>query len=303
MADAALKDYLNSIARYPLLTPQQEIQLARRVSRMRELKAATHELSAAEQREIRSGDKARNQFMQSNLQLVVHVAKKYERSRRKSLEIMDLIQEGNIGLARAVELFDHTRGYKFSTYAYWWIKQGIHRALSQSDNMIRIPTGMHELLYKINRANQTLSQRHCRAPTANELADEVGITVAALHTTIRQSAKVVSFDVLIHDDGGSMLDIIADPNTAEINERIELNFETQEMMKMFDEYLDEQTRFIIQSRLLDKPMSWGEMARQTKVSPTRLQQLERRGILRLRALLRDPLDNTPLGNLQCPQSN
>jgi len=144
---------------------------------MRELKAATHELTAAERREIRSGEKARNQFMQCNLQLVVHVAKKYERSRRKSLEIMDLIQEGNIGLARAVELFDHTRGYKFSTYAYWWIKQGIHRALSQLDDMIRIPTGMHELLYKINRVNQSLSHQFCRAPTPEELAAEVGITL------------------------------------------------------------------------------------------------------------------------------
>lgn len=270
---------------------------------MRELKAATHELTAAERREIRSGEKARNQFMQSNLQLVVHVAKKYERSRRKSLEIMDLIQEGNIGLARAVELFDHTRGYKFSTYAYWWIKQGIHRALSQSDDMIRIPTGMHELLYKINRVNQTLSHQFCRAPTPEELAAEVGITVAALHTAIRQCTKVVSFDVLVHEDGGSLLDIIADPNTAEINERIEMSFETQEMMKLFHEYLDERTQFVIQSRLLDKPMPWGEMARQTGVSPTRLQQIERRGVLRLRALLRNPLDNTPLGNLQCPQSS
>jgi len=302
MSDS-IKDYLNSIARFPLLTPQQEIQLARRISRMRELKSATHELTAAERREIRSGEKARNQFMQSNLQLVVHVAKKYERSRRKSLEIMDLIQEGNIGLARAVELFDHTRGYKFSTYAYWWIKQGIHRALSQSDDMIRIPTGMHELLYKINRVNQTLSHQFCRAPTPEELATEVGITVAALHTAIRQCTKVVSFDVLVHEDGGSLLDIIADPNTAEINERIEMSFETQEMMKLFHEYLDERTQFVIQSRLLDKPMPWGEMARQTGVSPTRLQQIERRGVLRLRALLRNPLDNTPLGNLQCPQSS
>jgi RNA polymerase primary sigma factor len=302
MSDS-IKDYLNSIARFPLLTPQQEIQLARRISRMRELKAATHELTTAERREIRSGEKARNQFMQSNLQLVVHVAKKYERSRRKSLEIMDLIQEGNIGLARAVELFDHTRGYKFSTYAYWWIKQGIHRALSQSDDMIRIPTGMHELLYKINRVNQTLSHQFCRAPTPEELATEVGITVAALHTAIRQCTKVVSFDVLVHEDGGSLLDIIADPNTAEINERIEMSFQTQEMMKLFHEYLDERTQFVIQSRLLDKPMPWGEMARQTGVSPTRLQQIERRGVLRLRALLRNPLDNTPLGNLQCPQSS
>ena len=116
---SSFKSYLNEIARYPLLTVDQEIQYGRRIAAMRELRDIDRPLTPSEQRVMRSGLRARERFMQCNLQLVVHVAKKYENRKRKSLEIMDLVQEGNIGLARAVELFDYSRGYKFSTYAYW----------------------------------------------------------------------------------------------------------------------------------------------------------------------------------------
>jgi RNA polymerase primary sigma factor len=167
----------NLNARYPLLTVDQEIQYGRRIAKMRELQQLERILTDAEQRLVRSGQRARERFMQCNLQLVVHVAKKYENRRRKSLEIMDLIQEGNIGLARAVELFDPLRGYKFSTYAYWWIKQGIQRALSQSDAMIRLPTGLHDLLAKIARTTSDLVQRIGRTPTLNEVAEHIGVDV------------------------------------------------------------------------------------------------------------------------------
>jgi RNA polymerase primary sigma factor len=111
----SFKSYLNEIARYPLLTTEQEIQYSRRITKMRDLQQLERPLTDAEQRLVRSGRRARERFMQCNLQLVVHIAKKYEKRSRKSLEIMDLVQEGNIGLARAVELFDYSRGYKFST--------------------------------------------------------------------------------------------------------------------------------------------------------------------------------------------
>jgi RNA polymerase primary sigma factor len=129
----SVKDYLNDIAKQPLLTPQQEIQLGRRVAKWRELKDKSGPLTQAEQRELRSGERARQQFIRANLQLVIHVARKYEKRHRQTLEFMDLVQEGNIGLSRAVELFDYSRGYKFSTYAYWWIRQRITRALLQCD--------------------------------------------------------------------------------------------------------------------------------------------------------------------------
>jgi RNA polymerase primary sigma factor len=298
MSDSALKDYLNNIARYPLLTPQQEIELGRRVAKMQELKKLKRELTAIETRQLKSGEKAKQKFIQSNLQLVVHVAKKYERRKRKCLEIIDLIQEGNIGLARAVELFDYSRGYKFSTYAYWWIRQAIHRSLAQTDDMIRLPTTLHELLHKINRISQAMSHKNGETPSLTQIAEEAEIPIQAIEAAIRQSSKIVSLDILLNEDGGSLIDIIADPNTAEINERLEITHEVEELMQKFNEYLDPRTKFIIVNRLLDKPVSWEELARQTGVSATRLQQLERRGLMRLRALLRDPLENTPLGLFQ-----
>ena len=109
-----ITDYLNSIARYPLLTQQQELQLGRRVMRWRELKDVG-KLSPAERQELRSGERARQKFINSNLQLVVHVARRYQRRTQRTMEFLDIVQEGNIGLARAVELFDYTKGYKLST--------------------------------------------------------------------------------------------------------------------------------------------------------------------------------------------
>ena len=191
MADN-IKDYLNSIAKYPLLTAQQEIQLGRRVAKWQELKNLDRKLTTLEQREMRSGERARQRFIQSNLQLVVHVARKYDKRSNKTLELMDLIQEGNIGLARAVELFDPSRGYKFSTYAYWWIRQGITRALIQNDAIIRLPTSLHETLYKLGRVVQDLSHRLGRQPTMNETADAMDMEVNQLSYLMKQTYRVTS---------------------------------------------------------------------------------------------------------------
>ena len=163
---------------------------------MRELRDIERPLTPAEQRVMRSGLRARERFMQCNLQLVVHVAKKYENRKRKSLEIMDLVQEGNIGLARAVELFDYSRGYKFSTYAYWWIKQGIQRAISQSDAMIRLPTGLHDLLTKVARTTSDLGQQLGRMPSMQEVADDMAVSLSAIHDAIRRSYAVCSLDAI-----------------------------------------------------------------------------------------------------------
>ena len=247
----SFKSYLNEIARYPLLTVDQEIQYGRRIAKMRELQQLERPLTDAEQRLVRSGQRARERFMQCNLQLVVHVAKKYENRRRKSLEIMDLIQEGNIGLARAVELFDSSRGYKFSTYAYWWIKQGIQRALSQSDAMIRLPTGLHDLLSKIARTTSDLGQRIGRTPTLNEVAEHIGVDVNIIHDALRRSHAVHSLDAIS-----------------------------------------------AASETLSLPLTWAEIAAKFGVAPSRVQQIERAALFRLRMMLNKgkELHGTPLGN-------
>jgi len=295
---SSFNSYLNEIARYPLLTVDQEIQYGRRIARMRELQELERPLTDAEQRLVRSGLRARERFMQCNLQLVVHVAKKYENRRRKSLEIMDLIQEGNIGLARAVELFDSSRGYKFSTYAYWWIKQGIQRALSQNDAMIRLPTGLHELLAKVARTTSDLSHRIGRTPTLAEVADHIGVDVNAIHDALRRSHSVYSLDsIAAGSETLSLIDMIADPQSLVDMDELSISHQAHEMLELIDKYLDDRSKFIVRSRRLQQPLTWAEIAAKLGVAPSRVQQLERMALFRLKMMLNKgkELNDTPLG--------
>ena len=294
----SFKSYLNEIARYPLLTVDQEIQYGRRIAKMRELQELERPLTDAEHRLVRSGQRARERFMQCNLQLVVHVAKKYENRKRKSLEIMDLIQEGNIGLARAVELFDSSRGYKFSTYAYWWIKQGIQRALSQSDAMIRLPTGLHELLAKVARTTSDLSHRIGRTPTLSEVADHIGVDVNAIHDALRRSHTVYSLDAITAgSETLTLIDLIADPQSLVDMDELSISHQAQEMLELIDKYLDDRSKFIVRSRRLQQPLTWAEISAKVGVAPSRVQQLERMALFRLKMMHNKgkELNGTPLG--------
>lgn len=296
MADS-IKDYLNSIAKYPLLTPQQEIQLGRRVARWQELKQCNRALSTDERRELRSGERARQRFIQSNLQLVVHVARKYDKRNNKTLELMDLIQEGNIGLARAVELFDPSRGYKFSTYAYWWIRQGITRALIQHDAIIKLPTSLHEMLYKIGRTAQELSHTIGRQPTIAEIANTLAMDTEELSYLMKQAYRVTSLDQKVTDTETTCIgDNIADPRYE--TEIVEMRQEIRELIDCCEKYLDAATQQIIKARSLARPVTWSQLEQQMGINKTRLQNMERRGMNRLRMLMSNPLEDTPLGHVE-----
>ena len=295
----SFNSYLNEIARYPLLSANQELLYGRRIAKMRELQELERPLTDAEHRLVRSGLRARERFMQCNLQLVVHVAKKYENRKRKSLEIMDLIQEGNIGLARAVELFDSSRGYKFSTYAYWWIKQGIQRALSQSDAMIRLPTGLHELLAKVARTTSDLSHRIGRTPTLAEVAQYIDVDVNTIHDALRRSHTVYSLDAITAgSETLTLIDLIADPQSLVDIDELSISHQAQEMLELIDKYLDDRSKFIVRSRRLQQPLTWAEIAAKLGVAPSRVQQIERAALFRLRMMLNKgkELYGTPLGN-------
>lgn len=289
MADST-KDYLNDIAKQPLLTPQQEIQLGRRVAKWRELKDKPG-LTPTEQRELRSGERARQQFIRANLQLVIHVARKYEKRNRRSLEFMDLVQEGNIGLARAVELFDYSRGYKFSTYAYWWIRQRITRALLQSDSIIRLPSALHELIYKANRTTHELGHKLGRTPRLSEVAQELNIEPATLADAFKQCFMVTSLDRSVQNvDGATILDMIADPETLGHEE----DESVAQLYEYMDQYLDATTKQLIIARMATDPPSWRELEQQIGIARTTLQEMHRRGLSRLRMMMRRPLAGTPL---------
>jgi RNA polymerase primary sigma factor len=291
MSDS-IKDYLNSIAKYPLLTPQQEIQLGRRVQRLRELQSLDRPLTNAEQREKRSGERARQRFIQCNLQLVVHVARRYDKRNNKTMELLDLIQEGNIGLARAVELFDPSRGYKFSTYAYWWIRQGITRALISSDAIIRLPIGVHETMYKINRTIQHLSHQLGYQPSITRVAEEIDMDPGELSNLLRQTYTVTSIDQQVNNsEGHSIVDTIADPNVVDND----ISQDVQIMLRYVDQYLDDRTKAVIEARSCYPAVTWTQLEREYGISKTALYDIYKRGVGRIRMLMSNPLTDTPLG--------
>ena len=277
--DSSVKEYLREIARYPLLTPEQEIQLARQILRMGETDCT--------ERERKQGRRARDKFIQSNLRLVVNIAKKYDGRQRKAMTLLDLIQEGNIGLARAVDMFDSSRGYRFTTYAYWWIKQSIHRAIANNDNMIRMPSSLHERIIRITKVHDRLAEELGRPLTLNEVASELGITLDEMLTAIQRNQATPSLDAQIaNSDRTTIIDIIADEARPDALDAIENSFEIEKMLEIYGKYIDQTTRVVIERRSFQKPTSWRELCEETGHSITRLQTMHRNGINRLRLMLR-----------------
>lgn len=203
------RDYLNIIGRYPLLTPDQEIQLSRQVHRMVELKQQEAPLTKREEREIKIGKRAKDAIINSNLRLVVHIAKRYTvRLRFNGMDMMDLIQEGAIGLDRAAEKFDGTKGYRFSTYAYWWVRQSINRAIDVKERLIRMPSNALQLTHDASRAKHSFMQEHGRWPTLAELAECVDVKPDELSMILQRAATHASLDQLVVEDGSPLAELI-----------------------------------------------------------------------------------------------
>ncbi len=286
-----IKDYLNSIARYPLLTAEQEIQLGRRVARWRELREKEEPLTAQERSEFRSGERARQRFIQSNLQLVVYVARRFDRKDRH-MEFLDIVQEGNIGLATAVDKFDYQRGYKFSTYAYWWIRQGIMRGLYQYDAMIRLPICVHEKLSKANKAAERLAKEQGRQATISEIAQDIDMAATDLSEIFKRSFRVTSLDLPVgDDDAGTIGSTIISPEYDKDRLAEEDEIMIEQMVSYMDQYLDERTREILLS-----DQSRERIAKDYGISKHSILRIKTRGLQRLRMLMGDPLAGTPLKN-------
>ena len=276
--DFSLKDYLREIARYPLLTPQQEIGLGRQVARMKHPKCTS--------RELKQGQRARTKFIQSNLKLVVSIAKKYDGKHRKHMMLLDLIQEGNIGLARAVDLYDYTRGYRFTTYAYWWIRQAIHRSIAGGDNLIRIPTQVHEKIMKIPRTTSRLTESLGRSPKPEEIAEAIDIEVDEMITAVIRNQAAPSLDAAVVDsDNSCLIDLIIDKSEPSISDQIENRIEIEKMLELYHKYIDDTTKHIIEGRLLSRPVPWKELCQTTGFHTEKLQSMQAKGINRMRLML------------------
>jgi len=210
-------DYLRQIGRHPLLTATEEIEYSRQIQAMIAVQADNPDTDrhTREQRFIvRRGQRAKQRMIERNLRLVVTIAKKYVK-RCTTLELLDLVQDGNIGLSRATELFDPSRGYKFSTYAYWWIRQSISRGLHDRDRMIRLPIHRHERVVKARAWMNHQMALTGRMPTLAECAKAIECEPDDLQTSLVMAQDVCSLDAKVSNDSekSPMIDLIPDKST------------------------------------------------------------------------------------------
>jgi RNA polymerase primary sigma factor len=278
MTADATRDYLEAISRYPLLSTQQEIQLARKIAQYMELRDKP-DPTPAEQRLIKAGLKARATMVNCNLRLVVHIAKRYT-GRIKSMDMLDLCQEGNIGLQRAAEKFDASRGYKFSTYAYWWIRQSLKRAIDSKERMIKIPIHMIDRIFKALQVEIEYMKEHGRKPSKTELAEVMGLTIEQLLALVDCNSAHISLDELVTDDGNSLLDLIASPE-------VDIDFDldhSKEHVQLALSYLTDMEQDIINKRY-NQDLTFTAIAKEHNVSRERIRQRTTRTHRRLRQLM------------------
>ena len=286
LATDSIGHYLSSIGRVPLLTASEEIELAHHVQAMKELLDIQEEDRTPKQRHrIRMGKRARDRMMAANLRLVVSVAKKYQ---NQGLELLDLVQEGAIGLERAVDKFDPAMGYKFSTYAYWWIRQGMTRAIDNSARTIRLPIHISEKLSKMRKITRELSHRFGRQPNRLELAHAMGIEPRDLEELIAQSAPCASLDAHARgeEDRSTLGELIPDPNGDEPMEGMDRSIQKEHLGGWLSQ-LNEREQKILRLRFGlggEEPLTLAEIGRQINVSRERVRQLESKAILKLRTM-------------------
>ncbi|GBE25081.1 RNA polymerase sigma factor SigA [bacterium BMS3Bbin02] len=281
--------YLQEIGRYPLLTPQQEVELAMQVEaglRADERLAEGLELASTEkvvlQRSVRLADRARKRLVESNLRLVVSIAKKYV---GRGLSLLDLIQEGNLGLIRAVEKFDYRRGFKFSTYATWWIRQAVTRALADQARTIRVPVHMVETINKLARAQRALMQELGREPTIEEISIEMEIAPGKVTELRRIALDPVSLQTPLGEEDDSTLGDFVEDRDAEVPVEVAAFKLLQEYLGLALEGLNDRERQVLIMRfgLADgRVKTLEQVGAHFKVTRERVRQIETKALAKLR---------------------
>jgi RNA polymerase nonessential primary-like sigma factor len=276
--------YLQEIGRVELLSQEEELTLARLVQQRERLLADPEQggLDPLERRRmLHRGKRAKERMIQANLRLVVAVAKKYQ---RRGLELLDLVQEGSLGLERAVERFDPSRGFRFSTYAYWWIRQGITRALACQSRTIRLPVHVTEKLNRIKRAQRELSVRLGRLPSLAELAAELGSSEAALRQTLERVPRPVSLETRVGAAHDTELGELLEDSHATPEEQLSRDQLHDDLEALLHELSGREAAVLRQRFGLedDRPRTLNEISEQLHISRERVRQIEARALLKLR---------------------
>ena len=285
---SSLSAFLGEIGRHQLLTPEQELTLGRKVQAMMPLlERPPEQLTDEERRTIRLGERAKNQMITANLRLVVNLAKRYQ---GKGLELLDLIQEGTLGLTRAVEKFDPTRGHRFSTYAYWWIRQGLNRALSTQSRTIRIPVNINEKLTKLRAAKARLFQATGRQPGPLELSRTLDLPLEEVEDLLGCELRSVTVSlqgvVKSKSDPSELVDVLPSEEIPPM-ERAEMAERMAAVWKLLDHAsLTPKERTVVMLRFgLDGTHEWrtlAEVARQMNCSREYCRQVVQRSLRKLR---------------------
>jgi len=290
--------YLDEIARTPLLDAAQEVELSKAIEaglfaeqllaegRIERRRGGAPKRATREELEwlAAEGRRAMHQFTTANLRLVVSIARKYGRNQ---MPMLDLIQEGNTGLIRAVEKFDYAKGYKFSTYATWWVRQAITRGVAQQARVVRLPVHVVEELNQIGAARRNLERRLGREPEAEEIAAELEMDLARVIDLIRWGRDHVSLDTPVDDDGDTSLGDLVARETTPGPDLTLLDRESQARLTSLVDRLDEREADIIRSRfgLVDGRIhKLADIGARHGISAERVRQLEREALARLRAI-------------------
>lgn len=302
----SVRAYLKQIGKVALLNAEEEVDLAKRIEAglyaehfLKELEAGEEKVLPSQRRDlklvIRDGDKAKNHLLEANLRLVVSLAKRYT---GRGMAFLDLIQEGNLGLIRAVEKFDYAKGYKFSTYATWWIRQAITRAMADQARTIRIPVHMVEVINKLGRIQRELLQDLGREPTPEELAKEMDTTPEKVLEIQQYAREPISLDQTIGDEGDSQLgDFIEDSEAVVAVDAVSFTLLQDQLQDVLDT-LSEREAGVVRLRfgLTDgQPRTLDEIGQVYGVTRERIRQIESKTMSKLRhpsrsQVLRDYLD-------------